>query len=554
MKKIIPILTLLLFTGSLFSQIPENTNSIIDSMFSEWDNMNSPGCAVGVIKDGTVLFSKGYGSANLDYNIPISPNTSFHVASLTKQFTASCIALLILKGKIKLNDDIRMYIPDFPKYRDTIRIQHLIYHTSGLKDYPEMMSYIGNSLENFNSSQNVFDIIYSSSQLLCKPGEKMGYCNSGYSLMLKIIENVSGMPMNEFASKNIFEPLGMNHTFYNENPSITIPNKALSYDKDFNGVYQKHYINTPCIGSGNIVTTLNDLLLWENNFHNNSIFPTGYIDLITRKGVLNNGDTLSYAFGIGYGEYQKIKTISHSGSVNCYESKILRIPDYKISVVILSNAYYMKALLDNNELAEKVAGVYLQNELGNPDTKIEKTNFNSYPTTKIISDFTGTYLSDKGLTWIFKKQHKYRIVHSFNDWFDSMLPVNDSLCADEYAPKDFYQFNLDKNKNIVSMNFTYTGLSIKAENKFSASSLTDYPGIYYSDELNSLFKINVVGNKLFCEVNNNPAIELFYIDERSLKLENMLFESFGNDRGIITNLKISGDMGGNIQLKRIKFE
>jgi CubicO group peptidase (beta-lactamase class C family) len=469
-------------------------------------------------------------------------------------FTASCITLLILEGKINLNDDIRLYIPDLPKFEDTIRIQHLIYHTSGLKDYPEMMGYIGNSLDNFNSPQSIFDIIYSSNQLSFKPGDKMEYCNSGYSLMMKIIENVSGLSINEFALKNIFGPLGMNHTFYNENPSTTIPNKAVSYDKDINGVYQKHYINTPCMGSGNLVTTLNDLLLWENNFHNNSVFPAGYIDLITRKGVLNNSDTLSYAFGIGYGEYKKVKTISHSGSVNCYESKILRIPDYKISVVILSNVYYMKALLDNNDLAEKVAGVYLQKELGSPHTQIERTNFNSYPKTKIISDFTGTYLSDKGITWIFKKQNKYRIVHSFNDWFDSMLPVNDSLCADEYAPKDFYHFSHDKSNNIVSMSCEYTGLAIKAANKFSTSALTTYPGIYYSEELNSLFKINVVGEQLFCEVNSNPAIELFYIDERSLKLENMLLESFEDDKGIITNLKISGDMGGNIKLKRIKFE
>lgn len=416
---------------------------------------------------------------------------------------------------------------------------------------PEMMAYIGNSLENYNSYKSVFDILYSENSLIFKSGEKFEYGNHGYTLMAKIIENVTGMSINEFASKKIFKPLGMKNTFYNENTRITVKNKAIAYDKSLSGDYQKHYINTPCVGSGNIITTLDDLLLWEKNFHNNTIFPKGYIDLVTQKGVLNNGDTLSYAFGIGHGDYKGHKTISHSGSVNCYESKILRIPDEKLSVVISSNVYYIKALLDNHDLAEKVASLYLSNSQNTREVKIRKTNFNNYPTSQVSTDFSGTYKSDKGITWIFKKDNKYRIVHSFNDWFDSMLPINDSLCVDEYATDDFYKFKLDSKGNVVSLKCPYTGLALKTANVFSNDALSKYQGFFYSEELNSMFKFYQVDKKLYCRVNNNPPVGIFYISDSKLKLENLLIEPIETKDRIISKLKLSGDMGGNIIVGRL---
>lgn len=548
-----PLLLLINISNS-FSQSNQGINIKIDTLFSEWSDINSPGCAVGVIKDGQVLFSKGYGSANLDDKTPINQNTVFHIASLSKQFTASCLAILILQDKISLEDDIRNYIPDFPNLGDTIKIKHLIYHTCGLKDYPEMMGYIGNSLENFNSYSNVFDLLFSQKELVNKPGDIFQYGNHGYTLAVKVIENVSKMSINAFATKHIFDSLGMKNTFYNENTRITIPNKAISYDKSLDGVWQKHYINTPCIGSGNIVTTLSDLLLWEKNFHNNVIFPKGYTNLITKRGILNNGDTLSYAFGVVQGKYRGLTTISHSGSVNCYESRIFRIPDYNISVIILSNVYYIKDILDHNQLAEKMAHIFLQEELGKRKLKVRKTNIINYPSSPVKTNFSGIYKSDKGLTHIFIKQNKYRVVHSFNGWFDSMLPINDSLCVDEYATDDFYKFNLDNDGNIISMNCPYTGLALKTKNRFSASSLNGYKGTYYSEELNSVFKFYQIDQKLFCKVNNNPGVELFYISDKELKLENLIIEPIDKQNGQINSLKISGDMGGNIKIKRLMNE
>jgi len=271
----------------------ESTSSIeqqIDSLFAEFDNLNSPGYAIGVSKNGKTIYKKGYGAANLDYNIPITTNSMFSIASVSKQFTAACIALLILENKISLETPASEFIPELKKYADTIRIKHLIYNTSGITDYPRLERQNGKSWVTFN----YFDIdecistSLAEKELQFKPGKKWDYCNVNFMLLTKVVEKISGQSFSEFSKDRLFEPLQMNNTLINDDVTSVIKNRVTPYNlrtkenlDSYNayginlkkeGNYIQHSRNSPHYGGSGVVTTIDDLLKWSANmFSKNSV-------------------------------------------------------------------------------------------------------------------------------------------------------------------------------------------------------------------------------------------------------------------------------------------
>jgi len=228
MKRIRYLIILLLFTSSI-SIAQKDLSPRIDGLFTNWNSKGTPGCAIGILKDNKIIFEKSYGLANLETNTPISIDSRFAIGSLTKQFTAYCTAILIHQNKMTLDDDIRLYLPEFPYTKDTIRIRHLIYHTSGLNDFSNLIKICGYTYDDVINEQMIKEIIYSCYETNYKPGEKFEYCNSGYFLLAEIVEKVSGQRIDEFARKNIFIPLGMKNTFYYFNPDPIDSNISVSY-------------------------------------------------------------------------------------------------------------------------------------------------------------------------------------------------------------------------------------------------------------------------------------------------------------------------------------
>ena len=357
--------------------LSKQAKSNIDAIFKSFDKKNSPGFAIGIIKGKQILYTKGYGSANLDYEIPITPNSSFDIASVSKQFTAACIALLIIDNKISLETPVSEFVPELAKFKDTIRIKHLIYNTSGIIDYFKLPRPDGKSWITFN----YFDIDYcikvslGQDTLAFKPGDKWDYCNVNYMLLTKIVEKVSGKSFSEFSKQRLFAPLGMKNTLINDDVTEIINNRVTPYNKrtsEYIDAYKKeginiknkgewlqHPRNSPHYGGSGVVTTVNDLIKWSENFFTKKFGGQTFYDLMHRTEKFKNGRD-NQAFGLYFDHYKGRNYVAWDGGDYGVSSQLIRFTNKKVAIVVLSNLgtgeAYKKAnaiadiLIDDNDL------------------------------------------------------------------------------------------------------------------------------------------------------------------------------------------------------------
>lgn len=350
-------------------QLPESVKADIDLLFKEFSNAHSPGYAIGISVNGETAYTGAYGSANLDYEIPLSPNSAFHIASVSKQFTAACIALLILENKLTLETPASEYIPELNKYPDTIRVKHLIYNTSGITDYHRLPRPGNKSWITFN----YFDIneciktSLSQDSLLFKPGDKWDYCNVNFMLLAKITEKISGLSFSEFVKKNIFEPLGMMNSIVDDDITAVVLNRVTPYNlrtkenvegyKEYGinvnatGKYIQHPRTSPHYGGSGIITTVNDLLKWSENMVSKKFGGTEFYDLM-HKTIKFNHERDNQAFGLYFGKYKGRKSVAWDGGDWGISSQLIRFPDKGIAIIVLSNIGSGEAYKKANEIAD----------------------------------------------------------------------------------------------------------------------------------------------------------------------------------------------------------
>ena len=367
----------------------------VDSLFAAWDKPNSPGCALGVIQNGGLIYSRGYGIANLEYGILISASSVFNIGSLSKQFTAACIVLLSQRGKLTLDDDIRKYIPEIPDYGKDITIRHLLNHTSGLRDYPNLLVLAGRQLEQVVTPDDALDVIARQKQLNFNPGEEWLYSNTGYFLASLIVKRVSGMPLSKFARENIFLPLGMTNTMILDDHTTIVPHRATGYSPRVGGGFQVNMSNWEQAGDGGIQTSLEDLVHWDNNFTDPKVGGHGLIEQLLTPGKLNNREILHYALGLEIGKYKGLDMISHEGIWSGYRSAYIRFPEQKLSVICLCNLSTMNPV----SLTRQVADLYLEGQLkvdNHIDARLPDAPGPLMLTQGQLSRYSGSYRSPAG--------------------------------------------------------------------------------------------------------------------------------------------------------------
>ena len=311
----------------------ESVTARVDKLFAQWDKPDSPGCALGIVKDGRLIYKRGYGMANLDHNIPITSKTVMDIGSMDKQFTAMSILLLSKRGTLSLDDEIHKYLPELPQYQSPITIRHLIHHTSGIRDYVELAALAGMWYLDLTADDEL-GWIMRQKELNFKPGEEYLYSNSEYILLDQIVKRVSGKAVREFAEENIFKPLGMNNTHMQTDRTLVVKNRATGYFPGINGGF-----SVAVTKRGTMDSTVEDLFLWDQNFYNNKL--GGGPDLIREElstGMLNNGEKTNYAFGLQVGEYRGLKNIGHGGYGGGFNSGMYRYPEQNFSVMCLCNA------------------------------------------------------------------------------------------------------------------------------------------------------------------------------------------------------------------------
>ena len=364
----------LLFSDSSSAQAYPRTELTIqvDELFAEWDGETSPGGVVGIFMDGRIIYSKGYGVANLDYDIPITPQSVLRIGSISKQFVAMCIAILAEQGKLSFDDDIRTYLPEMPDYGNQITIRHLLHHTSGIREYLALVNLIGKpegSVFGYTTRELV-ELLSRQQKLNFEPGSQFSYTNSGYFLLAEIVTRVSGMKASAFAQENIFEPLGMTQTRFYDDPNAIIRNQAFGYSPRRDGGYRLDILRSDVIGDLGVITTVEDFLHWDNNFYENKL-GTGTKNLITMmftRGRTSSGEDLSYALGLEFDSYRGLKTMGHGGSAVGYVAEFLQFPEQRFSVVILSNLSSFRP----GRLARQVADLYLADQLSEVQASDER--------------------------------------------------------------------------------------------------------------------------------------------------------------------------------------
>lgn len=307
----------------------------VDKLFEAYDKPDVPGCALAIIHEGEIIYKRGYGLANLEYDIAITPSTVFDIGSVSKQFTAACALLLEFQGKLKLEDDIHAYLPEL-NYKQPITLSNLIHHTSGTPDYLALMSFAGLPFYNDYPEARLLELI-ATQPLTFTPGKAHSYSNSGYFLLAEIIARVSAKSLNEFATEHIFKPLGMNSTQFYDDHTRLIKNRAMAYTPTDTGFVLEHY-KLDVVGDGAVHTTVEDLFLWDQNFYSNKLAGgKGFIDKLLTPGKLTSGKSTGYAFGLGISTYRGQPLTAHAGGWAGYTSEFWRFPEQKFSIIILSN-------------------------------------------------------------------------------------------------------------------------------------------------------------------------------------------------------------------------
>jgi len=332
------VLSLLLIAmpGWSHGQVSDSLAKKIDRVFSEWDKTNSPGCELAVLKNGKVIYTRGYGMSNLEYSIAIAPASIFHVASISKQFTGACIQRLALEGRLSLNDDVRKWIPEVPDFGYTITLGNLLHHTSGLRDQWDLQALAGWRDGDLITEDDVMEMLQRQQGLNFRPGDEYLYCNTGYTLLGVVVKRVTGVSLRRYADSVFFQPLGMTSTHFHSDHSEVVLNRTSAYVRDGG----RWAISIPVFdtyGATSLFTTVGDLAKWDENFYTAAVGGRAFIDAMLQPGTFNNGAVQNYASGLVLGEYKGRRTVEHAGADAGYRANFLRFPEEHFSVIVLAN-------------------------------------------------------------------------------------------------------------------------------------------------------------------------------------------------------------------------
>ncbi len=340
----------LLFLTSVIPVCAIEWTTRVDRLFRKWDKPDTPGLSLAVIKDGAIIYQKGYGMANLKYDVPLTPSTVLRFGSNSKQFAAFSILLLEDEGLLTIYDDVSTYIPEFPDFGVQITIEHLLYHTSGLRDYLQMMSYGGwNLLGDPVTKDQALAIVSRMKALNFEPGDQFMYSNTGFMLLAEIVARVSGKTFPEFAKERIFDPLGMDSTLFLDNQYLIIKNFAESYGMSETGEYFYFPINFTSVGEGGLHSTVEDLAKWDQNFYEPVVGSHAILERMHQKNRLNDGTYGPMSMGLIVSEYNGREFVSHGGDLGGFHGNLVRFPGERLSIITMSNTFELMS----NVLAEK---------------------------------------------------------------------------------------------------------------------------------------------------------------------------------------------------------
>ena len=419
--------------------VAETPAGKIEQMLSRWDRPGSPGAALAVVRDGKLVYAGGFGHANLEHSIPMTPHTVVDAASLAKQFTGMAIAMLVQQGKLSLEDDYRKHLPEMPDYGPVITLDHLVHHTSGIRDWPRLLALAGADMGDVIPFERILTLARNQRQLNFPPGDELDYSNTNYNLLAEIVSRVTGKPFPEWTEENLFAPLGMTSTDFHRDIEAVVPHRATGYYRGEDGRFKRSSNNLAAYGSSSLYTTVEDLARWAANFDTQEVGGPEVMELMHRPTELNDGTRTDYGFGLSLGAHGGVRTVGHGGAWASLRTALVRLPAQRLTVIVLSNA----AWLDCEGVAGRVAALYLDEDRvaaepataapeGAPEGRSEQETVARPAFTvdrEILDSYAGYYRKENGELSQVQRQDDRLIASSPRNPPIVLLPVSEDVFA-----------------------------------------------------------------------------------------------------------------------------
>jgi CubicO group peptidase (beta-lactamase class C family) len=451
-----------------------------------------PGCSAAVSLNGETVFEKAFGLAEIEHNVPNSPQTIFESGSVAKQFTASALVLLQQEGKLSLDDPVRKYIPELPDYGVPLTIRHLLNHTSGIRDWGTVMSLTGAGRGDRVITQDLaFDVITHQKALDFKPGAEYSYSNSGYNLAAIIVERVSKQKFSDFLIERLFKPLGMNNSSIRDDYRRIVPGRAQAYSRQGNGPWRLDMPFMNVYGNGGMLTTVGDWLKWNAMLDSRSL-GAALVEALETRGVLNDGRKIIYALGLEVDRYKGLRDVSHGGATAGYQTFLARYPDNKVSVAVLCNGTSPSAGGIAANITDEIFGPYPEAPKTEPVTVSEEE----------LKKFAGLWRNEKT-----HAPARFVVDNGVLRWNGSRLAT---MGKSEFGLGDNrLRFMIDsdgkpKSAEAVDANGEVTRFVPEQAWTPNAQELASIAGDWFSEEAGATFTIAIKENKAF--IKQRPAL------------------------------------------------
>ena len=521
----------------------------VDKIFEPWSKPDIPGAAVAIVQDGRPLLVKGFGCADLEHNTPIMPETPFNAASLAKQFTAFAVLMLETQGKLSLDENVRTYLPEFPDFGREFTVRHLLYHTSGLRDWGGLMLMSGNRMDDVFTSPAILKLIFKQQELNFEPGKEFAYSNAGYNVLAEIVARTCGQSFKKWTRVNIFILVGMERTAYKDDIRELIPGSAQSYIRSGDGNFLRALDNEAAPGPGSLFVSIEDMASWMSALQTETVGTPEIWAKMFERGKLADGRDLPYAAGFIVGNYKRLPIFHHSGRWAGYRSEMVYFPKQSFAVAVLTN----NSSIDPTQLSRRIANICLEGQF--PSTQPR-----SSPMVEVEDDVLDAYVGRYWLrgeqTVLIKRKDNHLFAQISGDLPIKVFP--DSADTFAYHIIDAkIQFHRTGSEKAHKITYWRGALAIPAERLPDESWLPSAPkefcGRYFSEELGTVLEVKMGEKGLYIPFIRRSDLPLIPIAKDKFAGQNSSakFFFYRDGEGKVTELFFSMLDAWNVRFKRM---
>lgn len=558
-RTILPLICILALCGTPIVRgqpARDATETKVDGVFTRRIKSDGPGAVCAVMKNGRLIYAKGFGMADLEHNEPLTPDSVFYIASTSKQFTAAGIALLVLDGKLSLATDIRTLLPEFTRLQKPVTVDQLLHHTSGVRDYFELLALTGWRYEDYFNNDMVVSFLSRQRDLNFEPGAEFLYSNSNYVLLAEIVKRVSGKSLRDWDEERVFRPLEMANTHFDDDYRQIVPHRVSSYLPNQAGGYFQLLKEFDGYGDGNLLTTVGDLAKWDENFYSGQVGGKAFLDLMLTRGVLNNGTVTDYAFGLMREKYRGLAVERHAGGFKGFRTELVRFPDQHFSVTVLCNLGSLNA----SDLANKVADIYLADLFSESNLPVvvpaAHTPVVVQVAPAVFDNYVGEYELNKQPGFILSITRDGDRLYSQGTGLGRVEIFASSESEFFFKVVDAqFTFHRDADGSVSGLTLHQHGTHKDKAKRIKRPSmptvaLTEYVGKYYCDEIDTSFLLQVEEGKLFAIHARLPKVILKPRDRDIYDANAGRFEFSRDTNGRVIALRYSVGRVLNLEFRR----